>query len=156
MQGSRRTWSSPNTLHVALCLHAANPLAMDETACSSAPLVTCSFGSDVKRLSGLRSPNRKKSEWKRSSRFIDKLSFPKAFRRNFSQEMIWNGDTFKFSWSDTYTYWYHGCKIHRLIQGFHVSVELVELGEPKRARHRGTADKASQNKWRYYPEKQVG
>ena len=135
MQGSRRTWSSPNTLHVALCLHAANPLAMDETACSSAPLVTCSFGSDVKRLSGLRSPNRKKWEmennafgwtqissmWhlliffaepslcenqnhhdshrkptvkkyeklltcKRSSRFIDMLSFPKAFRRNFHRK----------------------------------------------------------------------
>lgn len=60
-----------------------------------------------------------------------------------------------FFWSDTCT-WYHGCKIHRLIQGFHVSVELVELGEPKRARHRGTADKASQKKMTIFPEKQVG
>lgn len=106
-----------------------------------------------------RKPTAKKYEklltCKRSSRFIDMLSFPKAFRRNFHRKWYESGDTFKFSWSDTYT-WYHGCKIHRLIQGFHVSVELVELGEPKRARHRGTADKASQKKMKIFPEKLLG
>ena len=82
MQGSRRTWSSPNTLHVALCLHAANPLAMDETACSSAPLVTCSFGSDVKRLSGLRSPNRKTWEMENNAFWWTQISSMLIFLLN--------------------------------------------------------------------------